>query len=84
MDTGIFGEYALWALLTVARVVLIVVILYYVLRGVLNKWKQRKTGHPRQTAVCPHCGWKGKVSIHAGRCPRCNRPLEDRKIDGET
>lgn len=47
MDTGIFGEYVLWVLLTVARVVLIVVILYYVLRGVLNKLKRRKNGHPR-------------------------------------
>ncbi len=84
MDTEIFGEYTVWVLITVARVVLIVVILYYVLRGVLNRWKQRNTRRQRRTAVCPHCGWQGDAGIHAGRCPRCDRFLEDRKIDGET
>ncbi|MDD2316001.1 MAG: hypothetical protein RBR01_07715 [Desulfobacterales bacterium] len=82
MDTVIFGEYALWVLLTAARVVIIVLILYWMVKIFLNKRKKRKNNHHYQVAVCPHCGWQGEVSIHASRCPRCNRPLGDRKIDG--
>ena len=32
-----------------------------------------------QASTCPACGWSGKTSRYAGRCPRCNGPIGDQK-----
>jgi hypothetical protein len=31
-----------------------------------------------EVVTCP-CGWEGQVSVYAGRCPQCNKPLGMRK-----
>jgi hypothetical protein len=32
-------------------------------------------GQHFQLADCADCGWHGKVSIYAGRCPKCNKSI---------
>jgi len=78
MDTVIFGNFTLWQLLNYAWIVLVVLILYWALKGILKKTKK---SHHYQVSVCEHCGWQGEVSVYAGKCPKCNRPLSARKID---
>jgi predicted Zn-ribbon and HTH transcriptional regulator len=36
-----------------------------------------------QRVECKACGWQGRVSRIAGRCPNCNEPLGDRKAERE-
>ena len=48
--------------------------------GVLVKVFGRKREDPHtQAVICSGCGWKGRVSTYAGRCPKCNQPLGARK-----
>ena len=35
-----------------------------------------------QLAQC-RCGWRGQVSRFAGRCPKCNAPLGDRRASDQ-
>ena len=37
-----------------------------------------------QRVACNGCGWQGRVSRIAGRCPSCNRPLGDRKAEHDS
>ena len=34
-----------------------------------------------QLVQCSGCGWQGRVSRYAGRCPKCNTPLGDQKAE---
>ena len=38
-----------------------------------------KKPDPHTQQVKCQCGWQGQVSRYAGRCPRCNEPLGQRK-----
>lgn len=77
MDQIVFGDYTLGDVLIVAGVVAGLL----VLAGILKKiFSRSKSDVYAQTARCSQCGWQGRVSKYAGRCPRCNNPLGDRRV----
>jgi hypothetical protein len=75
MDQIIFGDYTLKDLLVVAGAIVALVVLVVLIRAILKK---DKTSEHHQSVAC-QCGWRGKVSKFAGRCPKCNQPLGERK-----
>ena len=77
LDTIVFGEYTAGDLLVVAGVVIASLIIVRILKRLLKKEGSSKY---IQSADCLNCGWRGKVSTLAGRCPKCNQPLGDLKI----
>jgi hypothetical protein len=76
LDTVVFGEYTAEDLLIVAGVVIALLIIFRILMRVFKKEESSKYV---QSADCMNCGWHGKVSTLAGRCPKCNQPLGDLK-----
>ena len=43
---------------------------------------RRKEDRHIQVVTCRDCGWRGRVSRYAGRCPGCNKPLGEQKAKG--
>jgi hypothetical protein len=76
MDTIVFGQYSVQDLLIGAGFVVGILILLVILRRIFGK---KKEGRHIQTVECEGCGWQGRVSRYAGRCPVCNTPLGDQK-----
>jgi hypothetical protein len=76
LDTVIFGDYNAKDALILAGGVAVFLILFMILKGV---FKKKDVAQHFQTVDCSECGWHGKVSSYAGRCPKCNQPLGDRK-----
>ncbi|MCD6586035.1 MAG: hypothetical protein J7K96_09775 [Desulfobacteraceae bacterium] len=76
METIVFGNFTVMDILIAAGVIIGVFYLWPVLKRILSK-----KGAPAyaQVANCKGCGWQGQVSMHAGRCPKCNKPLGDQK-----
>ena len=77
MDKIVFGEYTVQDLLILAGIVVGVLILAVLLKKMFSK---SKSDAYAQQVRCDQCGWQGKVSKYAGRCPRCNNPLGDRRV----
>ena len=75
LDTVVFGGYTAQDVLIVAGGVIAFFILFRVLKGVFRKEKVNKYS---EAVECFGCGWRGKVSSLAGRCPKCNQPLGQR------
>ena len=71
MDTIIFGNFTVGQLLAATALVIACLMV-----GSLFKkfFKKEKASAHTQEVQCG-CGWKGRVSVHAGRCPKCNTPL---------
>jgi predicted Zn-ribbon and HTH transcriptional regulator len=78
MDQVVFGDYTIQDILIIAAIFVGVVVLISLLKKVFSK--STGGGHT-QSARCPNCGWQGNVSRFAGRCPKCNKPLGERKAD---
>jgi hypothetical protein len=76
MDTIVFNQCSVLDLLVGAGFVLGVLILLVILRQIFGK---KKNSRHIQSVQCSGCGWQGRVSRYAGRCPRCNTPLGDQK-----
>jgi hypothetical protein len=76
LNIVVFGEYTAKDLLIVAGVVIALLIIFRILMRVFKKQESSKYV---QLANCLNCGWHGKVSTLAGRCPKCNQPLGDQK-----
>ena len=76
LDTVVFGEYTAEDVLIVAGVVIALLIIFRILMRV---FKKQESSPYSQLADCLNCGWHGKVSKLAGRCPKCNQPLGDQK-----
>ncbi|MBI4700508.1 MAG: hypothetical protein HY744_04970 [Deltaproteobacteria bacterium] len=75
MNAPVFGSFTLLhLLLAVAGIV----VAGYVLSALGRLFSGRKQDAHVQAARCSACGWQGRVSRLAGRCPRCNAPLGDR------
>jgi predicted Zn-ribbon and HTH transcriptional regulator len=72
----IFGQYSVQDVLVGVGLVLGVLILLVVLKQI---FKKEETGEHIQFVQCSGCGWQGRVSRYAGRCPKCNTPLGDQK-----
>ena len=77
MDQIVFGEYTVQDVLVVAGVVVGLLILVALLKKIFSK---PKSDVYAQQVLCDQCGWRGKVSKYAGRCPRCNNPLGDQGV----
>ena len=77
MDKVVFGDYTVQDLLVVAGVIVGALILLALLKKVFGK---SKSDVYAQKVRCGNCGWQGKVSKYAGRCPQCNNPLGDRRV----
>jgi predicted Zn-ribbon and HTH transcriptional regulator len=76
LDTVIFGEYTAEDILILAGVMIALLIIFRILMRV---FKREESSQYFQSADCLSCGWHGKVSTLAGRCPKCNQPLGDQK-----
>ncbi len=77
LDTIVFADYAVQDLLIVAIVAVVFLIVFRIL---MKAFRKEEVGRHSQVVDCFNCGWHGKVSRHAGRCPQCNEPLGDQKV----
>ena len=68
-------------LIVMAAITVLLLISIYTIKDFVKK---RKPPAHVQKAICTGCGWQGKVSRYAGRCPQCNQPLGDRKAQPKT
>jgi hypothetical protein len=71
MEIPVFGSVTVGQLLAVAAAVIGCLIVISIIKKL---FKKEKASAHTQEVQCG-CGWKGRVSIHAGRCPKCNTPL---------
>jgi hypothetical protein len=76
LDKVVLGTHTVRYLLVAAGIAFAFLVLLQFILSAFRKAENRR--HVQKTS-CPSCGWKGKVSIYAGRCPQCNEPLGDRK-----
>ena len=77
LDTIVFGRYNAKDVLIVVGVAVAFLIFF---RTLLRVFKKEESSKYSQFVDCLNCGWHGKVSTLAGRCPKCNQPLGDQKI----
>jgi predicted Zn-ribbon and HTH transcriptional regulator len=77
MDTTIFGPLALKHILVPAGVVIAAFIIFAVVK---KFFKKKAPSEYTQLVECRGCGWQGRVSRLAGRCPACNTPLGDQRV----
>jgi hypothetical protein len=77
MDKIVLGDYTVQDLLVLGGVIVGLLILVALLKKMFSKPKSDAYAQPVR---CDQCGWQGKVSKYAGRCPRCNNPLGDRRV----
>lgn len=75
LKSVVFSNYTVLELLAALGAVAAAWVLFVFVRGHLGRSKSPHF----EAVVCPDCGWKGRVSTYAGRCPRCNRPLGQQK-----
>jgi hypothetical protein len=75
MDTIVFGDYTMLEIIIAGGVIFV---LLYLLSALKKIFKKDKSSAHAQSVEC-FCGWKGQVSKHAGRCPKCNTPLGDQR-----
>ena len=76
LDAVVFDGYSLGDVLILVGVTLVLLIL---LRVLMRVFKKEETSKYFQLVDCLSCGWRGKVSTLAGRCPKCNQPLGEQK-----
>jgi len=77
MDKVVFGDYTVQDLLVITGVIVGALVLLALLKKIFSRSKSEVYA---QKAQCTRCGWQGQVSKYAGRCPRCNNPLGDRRL----
>ena len=75
-DTVVLGEYTIGDFSIFAGIAIALLIIFRILMRVFKKQESSKYV---QSTDCLNCGWHGKVSTLAGRCPKCNQPLGDKK-----
>jgi hypothetical protein len=80
LDTVVFGEHTIGYLVSMAGIALAFLIGARFITGVFKKAENRP--HV-QNVNCISCGWCGKVSIYAGRCPQCNQPVREREAQAQ-
>jgi len=76
LDTIVFGTYTVKALLPYAIGLITLLIVWKVVKMFFTS---EEVNEHAQIASCQSCGWQGQISRYAGRCPKCNEPLGDRK-----
>lgn len=48
---------------------------FILIKIVLGIFRKKPGDQLFQPVECFNCGWRGRVSRYAGRCPQCNQPL---------
>lgn len=76
METIVFGNFSVLEILIASGVI---IGFFYLWRALKKGLKKKKVGPHTQEKICFGCGWEGQVSTHAGKCPKCNKPLGDQK-----
>ncbi|HEX9756865.1 MAG TPA: hypothetical protein VGB26_03585 [Nitrospiria bacterium] len=76
LNTIIFGGFTAQEVLMVAGVA---VVFWIAIRIMVRVFKKKESSQVFQFVDCLNCDWHGKVSRYAGRCPKCNQPLGERK-----
>jgi hypothetical protein len=76
MDKVIIAQYTVQDMLVGAGLVVGILIVLVILKRIFGG---KKESRHIQTVECTGCGWQGRVSRYAGRCPLCNTPLGERK-----
>lgn len=76
MDTVLFGTYTVGTVLKYGGIAVGVIAVLTVAMKIFGK---SEPNEHVQAVECLGCGWRGHVSRYAGRCPKCNTPLGDRK-----
>jgi len=76
LDTVVLGGYTAQDVLIIVGIVIAFLIFLQTLMRVVKKKESSKY---YQSVDCLNCGWHGKVSTFAGRCPQCNQPLGEQK-----
>jgi hypothetical protein len=76
MDKIVFAQYTVQDLLIGAGLVVGILIVFVILKQIFGG---KKESRHIQAVECTGCGWQGRVSRYAGRCPMCNAPLGDQK-----
>jgi hypothetical protein len=71
MDTIVFADFTVGQLLVAACILVACMVAWSVLKKLFNK--EKPSAHTQEVQC--GCGWKGRVSVHAGRCPKCNSPI---------
>jgi len=71
----VFANYTVTDIIIAAVVIFVLLSLWSVIKKFLKK---DKSSSYAQQVEC-NCGWKGQVSKHAGRCPKCNAPIGDQR-----
>ncbi|MBU2490541.1 MAG: hypothetical protein KKA60_14230 [Proteobacteria bacterium] len=71
----VYQGYTLGQALGLAGIVAGLFIVFLVLKKLFSG--KRESIHTQ--AVRCSCGWQGRISSLAGKCPKCNLPLGDRK-----
>jgi hypothetical protein len=80
LDKVVFRDYTVGKVLLAAGVLVALFIFIRILKRVFGK---QSDSQYVQEANCLNCGWQGKVSTLAGRCPKCNQPLGDQKLQSQ-
>ncbi len=76
LNTVVFGAYTVKDLLPYLIGLVALVIIWKIVK---NFFTTEEVSEHAQIVRCRNCGWQGQVSRYAGRCPKCNEPLGDRK-----
>ncbi len=72
MDEIVFGSYSVQDLIIAGAILVVLVVAVKIL------FRKKPDAKFTQAVHC-ECGWQGNVSTIAGRCPKCNKPLGQRK-----
>jgi hypothetical protein len=80
LDTVVFRDYTVGNVLLAAGVLFALFIFFRIMKRVFGK---QSNSQYVQEANCLNCGWQGKVSTLAGRCPKCNQPLGDQILQSQ-
>lgn len=75
LQTVIFARYTVQDLLLAFGAA----IALFAILGIARRLRGTSKDRHFENVICPDCGWRGKVSRYAGRCPRCNQPLGEQK-----
>ncbi len=75
-DTVVFGTYTVKNILVYGGVAFAVLMLLAFIR---KMFASEKTDRHSEVTQCESCGWHGRISVYAGRCPGCNAQLGSRK-----
>ncbi len=76
METIVFGDFTVY---DVVMIVIVAAAAGFIWKNVRKFLFKGKSSAYTRAAQCDLCGWQGMVSVHAGRCPKCNNAVGPQK-----